>query len=75
MWLEAYLPAEDAAAVRAVIEAAARTMRGREGEDRTMHQLRATALVAPFWSALASGALTTPDGPLPLASASGRPLR
>ena len=36
MWLEAYLPAEDAAAVRAVIEAAARTMRGREGEDRTM---------------------------------------
>ena len=71
MWLGGVAPAEHAAAVRTVIEAAARTMRGREGEDRTMHQLRATALVATFWSALASGALTTPDGPLPLAGASG----
>jgi hypothetical protein len=71
-WLEAYLPAEDVAAVRAVLDAAADTLRGRDGEDRTTDQLRAAALAAPFWAALATGHLTTPDGPLPLATSGGQ---
>ncbi len=41
-------------------------MSARDGEDRTADQLRAAALVAPFWAALASGELVTPDGPVPL---------
>jgi hypothetical protein len=71
-WVEAHLPAEDAQAVRAVLDAAARSMKEAEGEDRSTDQLRAAALVAPFWAALASGELTTPQGPLPLASIAGQ---
>ena len=72
-WLEARLPAEDAHAVRLVLDAAVLAMKARDGEERTADQLRAAALVSPFWAALASGELTMPDGPLPLAPASGRP--
>jgi Domain of unknown function (DUF222) len=67
-WLEARLPAEDAHAVRTVLDAAMRTMANREGEERTADQLRAAAFVSPFWAALGSGELTTPQGPLQLAS-------
>jgi Domain of unknown function (DUF222) len=71
-WLQARLPAEDAQAVRTVLDAAMLAMRNRAGEDRTADQLRAAALVAPFWAALASGELVTASGPLALASAAGQ---
>jgi hypothetical protein len=71
-WLDAVLTAEDALAVRLVLDAAAQAMRG-DGETRTMDQLRAAALAAPFWSALATGELATVHGPLPLAVSHGRP--
>ncbi len=71
-WLEAHLPAEQALLVRSVLDAAATSLRGRSGEQRTLDQLRAAALVAPFRAAIACGALTTPDGLLPLATVGGR---
>ena len=45
MWLEAYLPAEDAAAVRAVIEAAART----HAWSRRARTAAATSCGPPLW--------------------------
>jgi hypothetical protein len=69
--LEAYLPVDDAAAVIAVVEAAAQTMAARAGEDRTKDQLEAAAFAAPFWAALGSGELATPEGPVPLAAVGG----
>jgi hypothetical protein len=66
-WLDAHLRAEDAAAVRTVLDAAAAAMRREPDENRNVDQLRAAALCAPFWAALATGLLTTPEGPLPLA--------
>ena len=67
-----HLPAEDALAIRLVLDAAAAAMRG-PGESRTADQLRAAALAAPFWQALATGQLSTTDGPLDLAVAHGQP--
>ncbi len=71
-WLDAHLPAEDAAAIRTALDAAATTMAARDGETRSKDQLRAAALAAPSWTALATGTLTTPDGALPLTSAHGQ---
>ena len=71
-FVDAHLGAEDAVAIRLALDAAAITLAGRAGETRTKDQLRAHALAAPFWAALATGTLTTPDGPLPLAVAHGQ---
>ncbi len=71
-WLDAHLTAEDALAVRLALDAAAVSMAGRGGETRSKDQLRAAALAAPFWAALATGRLSTPDGPLALAVAHGQ---
>ncbi len=71
-WLDAHLRAEDAAAIRTVLDAAAASMRREPDEDRTIDQLRAAALTGPFWAALATGLLQTPDGPLPLAHLGGQ---
>lgn len=70
--LQAHMQADDAAAVRSVLDAAATTMARREGETRTRGQLRAAALAAPFWAALSSGELVTPDGPLTLTNSHGQ---
>ena len=57
-WLEAYLPAEDAAAVEAVVEAAAAAMkRQTPGDGRTKAQRRADALAQMGWLALSTGRL------------------
>jgi len=57
-WLEAYLPAEDAAVVGAAIEAAAAAMRRATPDDeRTMGQRRADALAQMGWIALSTGHL------------------
>jgi hypothetical protein len=70
--LVATLPADDAAAIRAAVDAAAQRLRARTGEHRTLDQLRTDALAAPFWNALRTGRL---DGiePVPLACAQGEP--
>jgi hypothetical protein len=60
----ATLPAEDATAIRTAVDAAARRLRDRPGEERTMDQLRADCLAAPFWNALRTGVL---DGTEPVA--------
>jgi hypothetical protein len=70
-WLEALLAAQDAAAVRTVLDAAAAAMR-RDGDRRPIDQRRAAALAAPFWTALTTGLLATPDGPLPLSHLGGQ---
>jgi hypothetical protein len=70
-WLDAHLGAEDAMAIRLALDAAAGTLARRGGETRTKDQLRAAALAAPFWAALATGQLTGPDGPIALAVAHG----
>lgn len=55
-YLEAYLPAEDAIAVRSVLDAAAHTLKRRDAEagrqPRTKGQRRADALAALAWLAL-----------------------
>jgi hypothetical protein len=57
-WLEAYLPAEDAAALEAAIEAAAAAMKRTEpGDRRTLGQRRADALAGMGWLALRTGRL------------------
>jgi hypothetical protein len=57
-WLEAYLPAEDAAAVQTAVEAAAAAMkRSDPGDGRTQAQRRADALTQLGWLALATGRL------------------
>ncbi|HET6729742.1 MAG TPA: DUF222 domain-containing protein [Jiangellaceae bacterium] len=57
-WLEAYLPAEDAAALEAAIEAAAAAMkRTAPGDRRTLAQRRADALAQMGWLALGTGRL------------------
>ena len=71
-WLDAHLTAEDAMAVRLVLDAAATSMATRTGETRNRDQLRAAALAAPFWAALATGQLPGPDGAIPLAVAHGQ---
>jgi hypothetical protein len=71
-WLDAHLGAEDAIAIRLALDAAATSMGRRAGETRTKDQLRAAALAAPFWAALATGTLTGPDGPITLAVAHGQ---
>ena len=58
-------------AVRLALDAAAAALRS-AGDSRTMDQLRAQALAAPFWAALATGDLATPAGPLPVAVAHSR---
>jgi len=71
-WLDGHLRAEDAAAIKTVLDAAAASMRREPDESRGVDQLRVAALVAPFWAALATGLLTTPQGPLPLAHLGGQ---
>jgi hypothetical protein len=57
-WLEAYLPAEDAAALQSAIEAAAAAMKRTDPDDeRTLAQRRADALAQMGWLALATGRL------------------
>jgi Domain of unknown function (DUF222) len=57
-WLEAYLPAEDAAALDAAIEAAAAAMKRTEsGDRRTLAQRRTDALAQMGWRALSTGRL------------------
>ncbi|HMG28750.1 MAG TPA: DUF222 domain-containing protein [Jiangellaceae bacterium] len=57
-WLEAYLPAEDAAALQAAVEAAAAAMkRTTPGDRRTLGQRRADALAQMGWTALSTGRL------------------
>ncbi len=59
--LEAQLPVEHAAAVDAVLTSVARGWAAAPGEQRTMAQLRADALAAPFLHALATGVLAGAD--------------
>jgi hypothetical protein len=55
-WLEAYLPAEDATALEASIEAAAAAMkRTALGDRRPLGQRRADALAQMGWLALGTG--------------------
>ena len=57
-WLEAYLPAADAAAIESAIEAAADAMKRADPDDRrTKAQRRADALAQMGWLALAAGRL------------------
>jgi hypothetical protein len=57
-WSEAYLPAEDAAALQTAIEAAAAAInRADPGDGRTVSQRRADALAQLGWLALATGRL------------------
>jgi Domain of unknown function (DUF222) len=57
-WLEAYLPAEDAAALQTAIEAAAAAMKRTNPDDgRTVAQRHADALAQMGWLALATGRL------------------
>jgi hypothetical protein len=57
-WLEAYLPAEDATALEAAIEAAAAAMKRTEpGDRRTLAQRRADALAQMGWLVLRTGRL------------------
>jgi hypothetical protein len=57
-WLEAYLPAQDAAAVETAVAAAAAAMkRSDPGDGRTVAQRRADALAQLGWLALATGRL------------------
>ncbi|MGH8774006.1 MAG: DUF222 domain-containing protein [Jiangellaceae bacterium] len=57
-WLEAYLPAQDAAAVEAAVEAAAAAMKRQSpGDGRTKAQRRADALAQMGWIALSTGRL------------------
>jgi hypothetical protein len=70
-YLDGQLPAEDAMAIRLVLDAAATALSG-TGETRTRDQLRVAALAAPFWAALSSGRLDMVGGPLTLAVAHGQ---
>ncbi len=70
-FLDGQLPAEDAMAIRLVLDAAATALSG-PGEARSRDQLRVAALAAPFWAALASGVLDSVGGPIQLAVAHGR---
>jgi hypothetical protein len=70
-FLDGQLPAEDAMAIRLVLDAAATALSG-AGETRTRDQLRVAALVAPFWAALASGVLDSVGGPIHLAVGHGQ---
>ena len=57
-WLEAYLPADDAAALQTAVDAAAAAMkRADPGDGRTLAQRRADALAQLGWLALATGRL------------------
>jgi Domain of unknown function (DUF222) len=57
-WLEAYLPAADAAALQTAVEAAAAAMKRSDPDDgRTLAQRRADALAQLGWLALAAGRL------------------
>lgn len=71
-WLDGHLRVEDAAALRTVLDAAALSMRREPEESRGIDQLRVAALVAPFWAALATGLLATPEGPLALSHHGGQ---
>jgi Domain of unknown function (DUF222) len=57
-WLEAYLPAQDAAAIQTAVDAAAAAVkRGDPDDQRTVAQRRADALAQMGWLALATGRL------------------
>ncbi len=57
-WLEAYLPAQDAAAIQTAVDAAAAAAkRGDPDDRRTVAQRRADALAQMGWLALATGRL------------------
>jgi hypothetical protein len=70
--LVAHLPAADAVLISTAVDAAARRLRDRPGEARTMEQLRADCLIAPFRQALVSGTLDGTD-PIRLARSGGEP--
>jgi hypothetical protein len=71
--LYARITAPDWIAISTVVDATARGLKA-TGDSRTMAQLRADALVAPFLNALRTGVL---DGttPMPLASVQRRPAQ
>ncbi len=75
--VRAVLPAVDAIAIDNALTAAARAMKAARGPDdvRTMDQLRADALVAPFAAALRSGVLEGGDGAVRLAKLRGCPAQ
>lgn len=55
-WITAYVSAEEAAAVAAVLDAGARGLKRRDGDDgRTMGNRRADVLTSLAWAALAAG--------------------
>jgi hypothetical protein len=70
--LIAHLPAADAAVITTAVDAAARQLRDAPDETRTLDQLRADCLVAPFAAALATGRLGGRD-PIPLPRRNGEP--
>jgi hypothetical protein len=75
-YLEAFLPAADATAVLAAVDAAATAARIDDPEDsRTLPQLRADALAEIGWTALATGYLTgDPAGPRLASTRQGQPV-
>jgi hypothetical protein len=74
--VEAFLPAEDAAALMATVDAAAVAARLDNPHDpRTLPQLRADALAEVGWTALATGYLTgDPAGPRLARTRNGEPV-
>jgi Domain of unknown function (DUF222) len=75
-FLDAYLPAADATAFMAVLDAAAAAARLDNPDDqRTLPQLRADALAEMGWTALATGYLTgDPSGPRLASTRQGHPV-
>ncbi|MBD0292405.1 MAG: DUF222 domain-containing protein [Jiangellaceae bacterium] len=74
-WLEAYLPAADAAAINTALDAAAAAVKQADPADgRTRGQRRADALAEMGWLALATGRLGGCDCGTRLGSRHGRPV-
>lgn len=83
-WLEAYLPAQDAAAIKAALDAGAATLKRRDDAGssegaaprRTAGNRRADVLAALAWAALSTGRVggCECDGGLGLSSVRGRPV-
>lgn len=85
-WLEAYLKAEDAMAVKATLDAAAATLTAKDRSAhnadpaqpvRTLAQARADALARLAWDALSAGAIATSvsgDEKIRLRTHHGRPV-
>jgi hypothetical protein len=74
-WLEAYLPAADAAAIQTAVEAAAAAIKRANPDDpRTLAQRRADALAQLGWLALATGYLGGCECGQRLDGRHGRPM-